>query len=204
MSILGRLEIVSDFSDYYDYLSDESAVIRYTRVRELNRQQGMCMVHRAGLPMAEVKKVREFTCFDTDLVVYLDDYKHGVDTKIRTNYLYAVARYPDKFAARFYRSIDGFTYKLLGIGKTRLLIVIRNISELTTGDVVDVKALENKYEESIRIPMYSIDYVNTSSGMVAVDFNEVENLKNLGIDRFLKPGIVYSELYKASAKFVGI
>ena len=51
------------------------------------------------------------------------------------------------------------------------------------------------------LPIFSIDYIDTAYGMLAVDFNTVQDLQSLNMYTILQPHEVINEVFNALVKY---
>jgi len=179
--------INSDFTDYYDSLSDAKSVVVYNRFRDKeDRGKLLNLLKTKGVKTIELKSVKEYAGQKGMLVVYTRPELHNSQGKMVIDINEAYSLYPNNLASKFSEEADGTTLKFLQIGQTRFKIIYKTTEpySLKVGDIQSIERL-NDNESSINIPIFSIDYINVGGSMVAIDFNRVQNLSLLGIQEYI-------------------
>ena len=64
-----------------------------------------------------------------------------------------------------------------------------------------MEEIRGEYSNWNKNPIYSIDYIPTKNGLMATDYNYVENLGNLGIDQIMSSKDVYNEIINSFNHF---
>lgn len=192
------MNVVSNFKDYYDSLSDSSSNVVYKRninceskVKELEE------LRKTGIKTIEIKPISKMIGVDK-VIVYTDLTKHCGNGKIVMDLDGARLMYPNKLCTEFISEVNK-TYKLLQIGTRTFRCVIKNKMPLKTS--VDERDIFIEEVNRIKIrgidyPVYSIDYIRTNNGMLACDFNKVEILNRLRMNRYLTAKEVVGEIEK--------
>lgn len=197
---MSGLCIKSDYTDFYDVLSNDNSIITYNRYLNQCKQRGSALkyLRSLGIKTLDIKQVNQFFRGDGPIVVYKDPIGHGGMGKAIMTVDEAMQSYSNCVASKYYNT-DGFTIKYLQIGKRRFSLCFKkNESEtLDMGTLVDIKEITPEYNRLIGLPIFSIDYISNGYDMIATDFNEVENLHNLGIDRYLDSNAVITEIIDA-------
>lgn len=187
----------SDFVDYYDYLCSSQGTVQYIRKYSdsASRSKDMQYLKTLGVKTIEIRAVREFVNVDK-LVVYTDPYKHNKQGKILVDYDEAIELYPNCPASKFYTESNGLTLKYLQVGKFRYKIYLQLTSSTTLEheNVVGIDILEPAYNLYIKQPIFSIDYTIDGDGLLAIDYNRVQNLSRLGMQNILTAEAVISEI----------
>lgn len=197
---MSGLCIKSDYTDFYDVLSKDNSIITYNRYLSQCKQRGSALkyLRSLGIKTLDIKQVNQFFRGDGPIVVYKDPTGHGGTGKDIMTVDEAMQSYSNCVASKYYNN-DGFTIKYLQIGKRRFSLCFKkNESEtLNMGTLVDIKEITSEYNRLIGLPIFSIDYISNGYDMIATDFNEVENLHNIGIDRYLDSNAVITEIIDA-------
>lgn len=198
-----KLKVDSDFVDYYDSLLSTDAVVVYKRKYgdALSKGKAIALLQRLGLQTALLGPVREIAPLSERLVVYIDPRKHRGEGKILMGSYDALLTYPNSLASPYYEGNNNITRKFLQIGSRRFRLVLKNESTFKLGEIIDFVEIQPSYNFDLRIPIFSIDYVDTRYGMVAIDFNNIECLKDLGLDRFIEPDNILYEVYTSIIKY---
>ena len=68
---------------------------------------------------------------------------------------------------------------------------------LNPGRVISIDEIEPGFNYLIHHPIFSIDYIPRNEEMLAVDFNEVQHLGNLGFDKIMTPDEVAAEVIRS-------
>lgn len=195
---MSRLCIKSDYTDYYDKLSNSNAVITYNRYESTCKQRGTALkyLRSLGINTIEVKQVNQFLRLEGPIVVYTDTKKHHSNGKKIMTVDEAMLTYENYTASKFYKSTDGITLKYLQIGKRRFALYFQKSEpfSLELGKLISIKELDSDYNKIIRLPIYSIDYISNNGITIATDFNEVENLQRIGINHYLTEQEIMNEI----------
>lgn len=189
--------IKSDFTDYYDILQDKNSILTYNRNLSECKQRGTALkyVRSLGLKTIEVKPVNQYISLDGSILVYTNPKLHNGEGKKIMTVDEAMQSYSNCIASKFYDNVSNVV-KFLQIGKRRFTLYFKKDSpyDLSHGKLVDIRESLSEYNRLIGLPILSIDYIEINGEMVATDFNEVENLKNLGIDEFIRPEDIIKEI----------
>lgn len=192
-----QIKIESDFTDYYDCISDSSAASIYKRQRsKISRGQALKYLRSIGINTIQLKAAREFDAGCKKLVVYTDQLMHGGKGKIVVDVEEARNFYPNQLASQYYMDNLGVSIKYLQIGslRYRLTMKLSNSIELSSNEVIGVEKLQSSLNFLIGKPIFSIDYISNGREMIATDFNDVERLEGIGLNQFIAPEIVVAEI----------
>lgn len=195
-----ELRIESDFKDYYDKLSSKTAKIVYERFLKHSQPKGTALaeLRKMGIATIEVKPV-SMLAGNPYLVVYTNSKLHNGRGKSIMDYNEALMMHSNMPASVFYPETGMVTYKLLQIGKRRFRVVIQNKSYLEEGPVISFDEIEPAPSKMEGLPVFSIDYISTPSGLLAVDFNKTPNLSRLGMQDKLTAEEIVHEIFMALA-----
>ena len=197
---MSGLCIKSDFTDFYDALSNDNSIITYNRYLSKCKQRGSALkyLRSLGIKTIDIKQVTQFFRGDGPIVVYKDPMGHGGNGKAIMTVDEAMQSYSNCVASKYYNT-DGFTIKYLQIGRRRFSLCFKKSTTetLDIGTLVDIKEIAPEYNRLIGLPIFSIDYISNGREMIATDFNEVENLHKLGMDRYISASDVITEIVNA-------
>lgn len=205
---LGNIKLQSDFSDYYDSgcmppSDTASAHLVYKRFRsalQQSRATELGELKKCGISTVEIRAVRNFSEADTDkVIVYTDAKKHNGEGKVVMSLNEARLAYPTSAACKFYTETDGRCFKIVSIGDRRFRVEIYrgNGNSLKEQEILNITEILGSLNYILACPVYSIDYIPTSMGMLATDFNKVQQLNTLNIDKFISGADVISCIHKA-------
>lgn len=144
-----------------------------------------------------------------DVVVYVDEYAHGGVGKIKINVMEAVAQYPNHYASEFIPANPkglGESLRYLRLGRRQFWLRYWSMDDWRSncGDV-HIKVLGEELAKSdsdlIRLqePLVAIDFVKADK-LYAVDYNIAPGLSGSGIENFISPSEIYTELKAWSGK----
>ena len=195
------MTINSDFKDYYDETAKNiQSNLVYNRFisKSMSRGKALKYLSNMGIKTIEMKQASEFSVYDKYIVIYNDVYAHNGKGKLILSVEEALKYHSNCLASQFYET-DGLTVKYTQIGKRRFYITYKkdNILSLDIGNIIDVKELEPAYNEYIRLPIFSIDYISIDNNMVATDFNECQNMGLVYMDRIIDSESVVNEIINA-------
>lgn len=195
----------SIFRDFYDNEFNNKSKLIYNRVRKLFKNR---MEELSFLESKHIKTVNFGSLYSVGIhdryVVYTDITSHNFEGKRIENYSTVVNIYSNFLLSEFLDESQGYMIKYLQVGRRRFRILYYNErynNLLVNGKMIDVQELEASYNDNIALPIYSIDFVSKGMEMIAVDFNEIENLSKIGADKFLSSEEVIEELYKAILRY---
>lgn len=197
------VKIVSDFIDFYDTLSsaDGFSLVYNRNYGDANtRVQDMKYLQSMGIQTIQLKSARLFNSVDAEqLVIYTNDKKHCSDGKRVVSISEANLMYGNNLASKFHTEASGITNKFLQIGSRRFRLTLKNDTpySITEGTLIHIQELQSDLNYRIGLPIFSIDYISTNEGMLAVDFNAVQNLYQLGMDKYITSEEVMLEIKKA-------
>lgn len=202
---MGRLNIQSDFTDFYDSLAEKNSIITYNRFLSECKQRGTALkyLRSIGIKTIEIRQVNQFIMNDGPIVVYTNPKGHHSTGKEIMSVAQAMQSYGNCIASKYYASEDGLTAKYLQIGKRRFNLYYRkgNLVSLDMGTPISVNEIASEYNMLIGLPIFSIDYISNGTEMIATDFNEVENLARLGMDKYISAENTIEEIRQALEKY---
>lgn len=197
---MSGLCIKSDYTDFYDVLSNKNSIITYNRYISQCKQRGSALkyLRSIGIKTIDIKQVNQFFRGDGPIVVYKDPMGHHGSGKEIMSVDEAMQYYSNCVASNYY-SKDSFTIKYLQIGKRRFSLCFKKseTKTLDMGTLIDIKEVNSEFNRLIGLPIFSIDYISNGHEMIAIDFNEVENLHNIGMDRYVNSNTVITEIIDA-------
>lgn len=197
---MSGLCIKSDYTDFYDVLSNNNSIITYNRYLSQCKQRGSALkyLRSLGIKTLDIKQVNQFFRGDGPIVVYKDPMGHHGNGKAIMSVDDAMQYYSNCVASNYYNK-DGFTIKYLQIGKRRFSLCFKKneAGTLDVGTLIDIKENTSEFNRLIGLPIFSIDYISNGCEMIATDFNEVENLHNINMDRYLDSNTVITEIIDA-------
>ena len=197
------IKLFSDFRDYYDDAFNPNGTVAYVRKYSecMTKSKAMSWLKIHNVPCLDIKPVAHFNpAFNKEVVVYTDPKLHGGKGKILMSCREAIETYPNYLGSSFIEGTDGVSLKFLQVGGRKFHVVMRNsnyMNCLAPGDVVSVEELRPGFNYSVSIPIFSIDYISYNGSMIAVDFNQVQSLKDLGFDKIMTPEEVVKEIEKS-------
>ena len=196
--------ICSDYTDYYDVLHDNKSDIKYVRKMSNSMQRGKALkyLRELGIKTIETKSVRDAFPYYDKLVVYTDPKGHNGKGKKIMKSDKAIREYENYLCSPFYET-DGTTIKYLQIGDKRITLQYYkdDTESLEQGTIIDISQSTPEYNMLIGLPIFSIDYININGIMTATDFNEVENLSKIGIDKYFNASEIIDIIQKSLIKY---
>ena len=196
------INIESNFTDYYDIAMCKSSAITYSRYRNANadRSDELLFLKQNGIKTVEFGPLSKFGPSTSMFVVYTNPSLHDFKGKKICTYREVVSQYSNYLLAEFLQSSQGYTVKYLQIGKRRFRVMMYNpnfMTRLDEGSVIGIDELSNQYNYAIGKPIYSIDYISNGHEMVAIDFNDTQNLWTLGFQNYISAQEVCKEIGEA-------
>lgn len=195
-----NISINSDYTDFYDSLAYKDSTIIYNRFLSNSMQRGKALkfLNNIGIKTLEIKQADKFYGNDEKIVVYTNPKGHGGNGKKIMTVSDAIITYPNCLASHYYEESD-ITVKYLQIGKRRLTLTFKKYDKysLDIGKLIDIKEIPSEYNRLIGLPIFSIDYICYNNEMIATDFNEVENLHKINIDKYISADDVIKEIIES-------
>lgn len=200
-----KIKIESDFSDFYDFLgvsSEQLGVFNRFRSSMPDKAEGLAQLRSIGVQTIDTTAARRAVSASGKLVVYTDQSKHDGTGRVLMTMDEANMIYPNSLASEFFEEADCITNKLLQVGSRRFRIVLRGKRQsLKAGEVVQLSEITPSFNMLLGLPIYSIDYVSTPRGLLAITLNTVERLADYGLQEVIKPEDVINEVYNALLKY---
>lgn len=195
--------IKSDFTDFYDVLGQENSTLIYNRYIKECKQRGTDLkyLRSLGIKTLEIKQVNQFFSGDGKIVVYTNPKGHNGNGKKVMTVDEALLSHSNCIASKFYENTDRLTIKFVQIGKRRFTLCFYNDTDnpLHIGQLINIKESESFYNRIIGLPIFSIDYISVNGEMIATDFNEVQNLSEICMQRYISKTEVLCEITEALA-----
>ena len=199
--MIGLFRLESDFDDFYDDISDDNSKIVYYRIREnISRVDDLNFLKSLGIKTVNFGPFKKFGQDTKQFVVYTNQFLHDSLGKHIYTFDEVSIQYNTSLLAEFIENTQGYTIKYLQIGERRFRLVFYNpdfLHTLNEGQLIAFDELPKQYNYAIGLPIYSIDYVSTSSEMVAIDFNRVQKLDKIGVDKYIAAEDVATEVKNA-------
>ena len=215
-----KIGLKTDFRDYYDHrfgVPPEQAdkVLERLTTVTMPRSTMLLYLESIGMSTPAHGPVQDLVPVITDraampqeialqlfeLVVYLDEYVHTPESQIRISCKEALEHYPDAYAHVYIPSPVGLgssslRYLRIGMRQFWLRYTSRNDWRANYGDVkVEILCEEQRASgrHIIPYPLFAIDYIQTDR-LYAVDLNVAPQLAGTGIEHYMTPDEVHSEL----------
>ena len=197
-----KLYIKSDFKDYYDIAGADKPENKVEYIRLMSDVPGkvaeLKKIHKLGNQTIKIEPINRISTDVKKVIVYNDIKGHRGNGKALMSLSDANMLYPNKLGTEYFESNSGITYKILTVGKRRFRCILKNVDYLTEKEVISIDELSEGYNYQIALPIYSLDYVkNHSNQMVIADFNTVQRLDYLGMEKYMTPQDVVDEIYRA-------
>lgn len=190
------MKLSTDFQDYYDELllkfDDE-----HTYMRKLSDSDGkfaeLKYLRDLGFETIELKPVSG-VIETAKVVVYTNPKKHMGQGKQVLSYNEAYDMYFNNVCSEYLEGNE-YTYKILQIGTKRFSLVIKNKGLVET-TIERFEYLPDGIIKGIDYPIYSIDYVMRKGSLIACDFNKIQMLNHIGLDKYIATSLIVNELNK--------
>lgn len=211
-----KLEIIleSNFKDYYDdiFNSKEGLIWKRNQTATFTRSDMFGILKKAGndvplfgnsrdiIPEIVSKEKTE----DINVVVYLDDYKHGDGSSLSLVKLKeAFDFYGNKTVANYFPITSSISYTYLKIGKKDFGVIFENKEDWRSNfgylfkSKVACVGVGQDYHPKLPFAIFSIDYIRYDNKLYAVDFNLSPCLDKMGVRFFISPEEIYNEIKNA-------
>lgn len=220
-----QIKLISDFSDYYDgqfqkaeplLNPDQHTFLRQTTTKRADDfallQDLGFVVPTYGQPSEVLSKIieqnpnfsPEHIKEITEVVVYFDDEAHQGLGKLLMPISTAIEKYPNKLCALHVKTGEtgsSSSLQYLCIGKRQFWLQYISTSDWRSNcgeHSIKVLGEEERKKDFGILPMFSIDFIERGSMMIAVDFNQAPRLSRTGIEAFgLHPSHIYDEVKAA-------
>lgn len=166
------VELVSDFSDYYDRQlvnGDGKSYLRYLRYSDstLSRQEVFTLLMAKNFPVPTHGLVQHMARKIDLLAVYTDDTGHPRGERCAVMpHSDALAERPDSFAVEYKGEIGSpsISYRDIHIGKRGWKLRYRSshpwASNQEDAEIVVVSQLDEGWDERFSMPIYALDYID--------------------------------------------
>lgn len=195
------IRIESNFIDYYDHLQDTSSMKIYHRNDNMQLDRGRIFItlNKMGIKCLELKQVSYQPYTVENVVVYTDTKAHHSEGKKIMDISSALCSYQTYPSAEWFTRQDGITLKILSIGKRRFSMYFRNNDEMSAekGVLIDIKEIPGGYNDFLKVPIYSIDYIAHDNEWIATDLNLIERLSDYGLRSLIDSHEVIKEIETA-------
>lgn len=206
------LQLKTDFQDFYDHCFDKKGPVfdRYSK-NALTRADNLAFLTDKGYNVPShgiarnlvphLIKLRETP--DLHFVVYLDEYSHRGEDKIRVSAEMALEHFGEYFVVEFLQPDKQSTsYRYLQIGKKSFGLVYSSNDEWRSncGTNVNVRLAchgDDAVHPSIKDPIFAIDFIKVGECLYALDFNSAPGIRHTGVEDEMKPREVYDEIHEA-------
>ena len=201
-----KIKLNSDFIDYYDHWfcrsteSPDFVFNRYSR-SGLSRKPMFDELCNLGFNTPRYGEVKNLVNYTNNrfIIVYLDEYSHQGEDKIKCSPKFAHLNYPDYLGSEFLEEGNGFSYRLLKVGNLcfKLSYSSKYSWKSNCGDV-RIKLFNyiklNEFINTKQYPLLAIDFVLHNGGMYAFDLNTAPLLKCTGIENWFSSKEIYKEI----------
>lgn len=204
-----KVGLESDFKDYYDSYFEQNAeqvqaVYKRNKCDMPSKGKGLATLRKIGIQTIKLEATRDMIFFDEgqskQIVVYTDPNKHDGTGRVLMKLSEAQLTYPNSLASEFYEEATSIS-KLLYIGSRRFKVLIETKGGLDKGRVVQIEEIGRMYNYMIACPIFSIDYIPTNNGLLAITLNTVERLSDYGFDNIIKPEDIVEEISAAMLEY---
>lgn len=212
----GRVQLLSDFLDYYDHWFDlEGEMFRRVSSDGMGRREMLQYLSSLGLKTPPFGTVRElwesqddFYRQIWDVVVYLDERAHRGEGKVRLPMADAVRQYPERFATLYIPStpLVAVSWRYLQVGDKVFWLEYASADWRSNYGKVEIKVLSRErdgYHPKIRLPLFAVDFV-VADRLYAVDFNIAPQIRGTGVEDLLPAREAAESLKEAYWFFSGI
>ena len=195
------LKLSSDFTDYYDgYFNEYGMEYRRVKSDAMPRGRALKYLESLGYNVISLSQISIIQGNPSKVVVYTDLYGHYGKGKIVCSYGEALDSYSNYLGAPYIEGTNGVSIKVIQVGSRRFRLLMRNTnykSELCHGAVLSIEEMSQEFNDLIRLPVFSVDYIPYNDAMLVIDFNETQELKSLGFESIMSPSEVVSEIKKS-------
>lgn len=205
-----KIALASDFRDYYDHRFElphrphDYLFERYAKGGMSKREQfalldsilALTPMHGLVRDVAERGRGKVL-----EVVVYLDEYAHAGEGKVRMATIRALREYPDHYCCAFiptgFQRAVSIRHLQIGNRGWRLQYEVKGDEWRSNCGAVEIKLLsewgawERGRDMLAKYPLFAIDFVGLMSrdwrDLRAIDFNTAPGLKGTGIEAVLSP-----------------
>ena len=173
-----KVKLVSDFRDFYDIWFDRDAKFVFERITTSGLSRGAMLNF---LKNSKVRTVRFGTCEEMymtgckDVVVYTDTHSHRGENKVLMSASNANMSMPNYLCSEYIGFEKGVSIRHLQLGEYWFKLQYKSKDDWRSncGTDVDIEMLNTGfgYHETIKAPIFAIDFVKSEQGLLAVDYN---------------------------------
>lgn len=220
------IQLKSNFQDYYDHHftgSWQTPDVVFPRFSNggLSRPEMFALLskHNIATPthgfvkevvpeLKEALETSDFGFFEDylEVVVYLDEYAHKGEQKIRLTYNEALAKYPKYFCAEYVPVLSsgtGVSFRHLRIGLRQFWLQYVSLDDWRSncGDVqIEVLREEERINDPKDVlilqdrPLVAVDFIPYEDHLLAIDVNTAPGLQKTGIEDYMVAKDVFEEI----------
>ncbi len=206
-----KVAIRSDFVDFYDsaFYNGDTPLGVYNRNESdlVSITKGLAFLRGIGINTLGVNAVKNLNPKSGRVLVYVGD-SLGNQERLLMEHKSAKLMYPNMPASEFEEDSGSLITRVLQVGSRRFRITITgefncdgrhgNI-DYGRGNIESIVELASSYNQSIRLPIFSIDYISSDNGMVATAFNNIEKLERY--HNLMRAEDVVDEVYRAMIRY---
>lgn len=211
-----KIKLVSDFIEYYDHCFAPSHLDKYDYTLLRNSVTTMTRLEQfkilSNLFYVPIKHsiVKDYHIFDTkyNVIVYVDNYSHRGEGKLKMTYEEALDKYPNSLCSLYIQGnseyATSFRELFIGNHQFKLRYINKNKDEWRSnyGEDVEVKLISHceiynkkcsRFIAGNIYPIYAVDFIqNTEGKLFYIDFNTSPSIKYTGIEDICKPTEIYN------------
>lgn len=200
-----KVKLKSDFNDYYDHWFDVYNVgLTFERMSTggMSRRGMLEYMQSIGIRVPIFGITQEILYSQNKqpsvVVVYMDEFSHRGEGKVRLTLAEAASEYPDKLVIEYipsYTDMGSKSLRYLQVGDKRFWLEYSSTNDWRSncGDV-SIRILSREpdgYHKKIGLPLFAIDFVEDVKGILyAVDFNIAPGIKGTGVENILSAMVV--------------
>lgn len=173
-----KVKLKSDFHDFYDIWFDSEADFVFERFTTSGLSRGAMLNF---LKNSGVNVIRFGTCEEMyslgceDVVVYTDTHLHRGEGKVLMSASNAKMSMPNYLCSEYIGIKRGISIRHLQLGEYYFTLEYKSKDDWRSncGYDVDIRILNAGfgYHNTIKAPIFAIDFVHSENGLLAVDYN---------------------------------
>lgn len=203
-----KVRLESDFVDFYDAWfdkGDDALVLERNKNSGLNRGQMFKYLENIGCRVVRHGSCEEMKAIGCkQLVVYTDTTKHDGEGKVLMSSSDAVLSVPNYLCSEYQSEKVGYSVRYLQLGEFwfKLECISHNDWRSNCGSEKVVNVIEKGYglHKIIKAPIFAVDFVQSSGGLVATDFNIAPKADVSYLNDMTKPMDIANSIKKMIGK----
>lgn len=205
-----EVKLITNFRDFYDIWFDPCAKHELRRVTTdgMNRSEMFKFFRKNEIATVKYGSSEAMYLAGCEkLVVYTDLNSHCGEGKLLMTASEAVNQLPNYLASEYNPIKRGESFRHLQLGNFWAWMRYKSKDDWRSnnGEVdIDLLEVDCGYHPKVKLPIFAIDYIETPSGLLAIDLNIAPGARGIGLEGVITPRETAKSIKRAYALFNNI